>query len=206
MNVSPEQTALIRLSDYRAPAWRVETVELDFDLGIDATELSARLLLRCDPTQKLPLRLDGENLELLSIKLDGQPLPATAYRYANRVLEVDDVQDGSILETRVRLRPAVNTALEGLYLSGSREAGFLLTQCEAEGFRHITFFPDRPDVQSRYTVTLRADRERFPVLLAGGNPDGAGELDGGRHWARFVDPHPKPSYLFALVAGRLEKI
>jgi aminopeptidase N len=206
MNVSPEQTALIRLSDYRAPAWRVETVELDFDLGIDATELSARLLLRRDPTQKLPLRLDGENLELLSIKLDGQPLPASAYRYANRVLEVDDVQDGSILETRVRLRPAVNTALEGLYLSGSREAGFLLTQCEAEGFRHITFFPDRPDVQSRYTVNLRADRARFPVLLAGGNPDGAGELEGGRHWARFVDPHPKPSYLFALVAGRLEKI
>ncbi len=89
---------------------------------------------------------------------------------------------------------------------GSREAGFLLTQCEAEGFRHITFFPDRPDVLARYTVTLRADRERFPVLLAGGNPDGSGELADGRHWARFVDPHPKPSYLFALVAGRLESI
>ena len=206
MNASLEQTSLIRLSDYRAPAWRVETVELDFDLGIDTTELSARLLLRCDATQKSPLRLDGENLELLSIMLDDQPLPPTAYRYANRVLEIDNARDGSVLETRVRLRPAVNTALEGLYLSGSREAGFLLTQCEAEGFRHITFFPDRPDVQSRYTVTLRADRERFPVLLAGGNPDGAGELDGGRHWARFVDPHPKPSYLFALVAGRLEKI
>jgi aminopeptidase N len=206
MNVSPENAALIRLSDYRAPAWRVETLELDFDLGIDATELSARLLLRRDPTQQLPLRLDGGHLELLSIALDGQPLPTTAYRYANSVLEVDDVHDGSVLETRVRLRPAVNTALEGLYLSGSREAGFLLTQCEAEGFRHITFFPDRPDVQSRYTVTLRADRERFPVLLAGGNRDGAGELEGGRHWARFVDPHPKPSYLFALVAGRLEKI
>ena len=206
MNVPTEQAALIRLSDYRAPAWRVETVELDFDLGIDATELSARLLLRRDPTQQLPLRLDGEHLELLSITLDGQPLPATAYRFTNRVLEVDDVHDGSVLETRVRLRPAVNTALEGLYLSGSREAGFLLTQCEAEGFRHITFFPDRPDVQSRYIVTLRADRERFPVLLAGGNTDGAGELEGGRHWARFVDPHPKPSYLFALVAGRLEKI
>jgi len=206
MNELPEQAALIRLTDYRAPAWRVETVELDFDLGIDATELSARLLLRQDPTQPVPLRLDGENLELLSITLDGRPLPAAAYRYAGGVLEVDGVADGSVLETRVRLRPALNTALEGLYLSGSREAGFLLTQCEAEGFRHITFFPDRPDVQSRYTVTLRADRARFPVLLAGGNPDGAGELDGGRHWARFVDPYPKPSYLFALVAGRLEKI
>jgi len=207
MNALREQTpALIRLSDYRAPAWRVETVELDFDLGIDATELSARLLLRRDPAQALPLRLDGENLELLSIALDGQALAADAYRYADSVLEVDGARDGSVLETRVRLRPAANTALEGLYLSGSREAGFLLTQCEAEGFRHITFFPDRPDVQSRYSVTLRAERARFPVLLAGGNPDGSGELADGRHWARFVDPHPKPSYLFALVAGRLEVI
>ncbi|GGY30002.1 aminopeptidase N [Rhodanobacter panaciterrae] len=197
---------MIRLSDYRAPAWRVETVELDFDLGIDASEVSARLLLRRDPAQNAPLRLDGENLQLLSITLDSRQLPATAYRYLGNVLEVDGAHDGSVLETRVRLRPAANTALEGLYLSGSREAGFLLTQCEAEGFRHITFFTDRPDVQSRYTVTLRADRARFPVLLAGGNPDGAGELEGGRHWARFVDPHPKPSYLFALVAGRLEKI
>ncbi|WP_426701703.1 aminopeptidase N [Rhodanobacter sp. Col0626] len=204
--LSPQTPSLIRLSDYRTPAWRVETVELDFDLGIDASELSARLLLRRDPTQDAPLRLDGENLQLLSIKLDGEQLPATAYRYAGNVLEIDGARDGSVLETRVRLRPAANTALEGLYLSGSREAGFLLTQCEAEGFRHITYFPDRPDVLSSYTVTLRADRARFPVLLAGGNPDGAGELEGGRHWARFVDPHPKPSYLFALVAGRLEVI
>ncbi|OOG48594.1 aminopeptidase N [Rhodanobacter sp. C01] len=207
MNALSEQApTLIRLDDYRAPAWRVETVELDFDLGIDASEVVARLLLRRDPAQTAPLRLDGENLQLLSIALDDQPLPATAYRYIGNVLEVDGAHDGSVLETRVRLRPAANTTLEGLYLSGSREAGFLLTQCEAEGFRHITFFPDRPDVQSRYTVTLRADHTRFPVLLAGGNPDGSGKLEGGRHWARFVDPHPKPSYLFALVAGRLEKI
>ena len=116
------------------------------------------------------------------------------------------MRDGSVLETLVRVKPSGNTKLEGLYLSGTPEAGFLLTQCEAEGFRRITYFPDRPDVLARYTVTLRADRERFPVLLAGGNPDGAGELEDDRHWARFVDPHPKPSYLFALVAGRLEKI
>ncbi|MDE2307954.1 MAG: aminopeptidase N, partial [Xanthomonadaceae bacterium] len=205
MNALQEQApAPIRLSDYRAPAWRVATVELDFDLGIDSSEVVARLRLLGDAAQ--PLRLDGENLELLSIALDGTPLPATAWRYDNRVLEVDGAIDGSLLETRVRLRPSANTALEGLYLSGSHDAGFLLTQCEAEGFRHITFFPDRPDVQSRYNVTLRADRERFPVLLAGGNADGCGELADGRHWARFVDPFPKPSYLFALVAGRLEKI
>jgi len=196
----------IRLSDYRAPAWRVSTIELTFDLGIDSTEVTSRLHLQRDPEQQAPLRLDGEGLELLSIVLDGQPLAEGAWRYANQVLEVDGARDGSVLETRVRVLPAANTALEGLYLSGSREGGFLLTQCEAEGFRHITFFPDRPDVLTSYTVTLRADRERFPVLLAGGNPDGHGDLGDGRHWARFVDPHPKPSYLFALVAGRLQKI
>jgi aminopeptidase N len=199
-------TPLVRLSDYRAPAWRVERIELAFDLGIDATEVFARLHLRRDPVQDAPLRLDGEGLELLSIALDGEALDAGRYRQSADALEVDGARDGSVLETRVRLNPAANTALEGLYLSGSREAGFLLTQCEAEGFRHITFFPDRPDVLASYTVTLRADKTRFPVLLAGGNPDGAGELPDGRHWARFVDPHPKPSYLFAVVAGRLEKI
>lgn len=196
----------IRLRDYRRPPWSVDTVELDVDLGIDAAEVTARLVLRRDVEQSLPLRLDGEGLELLAISLDGHALDANRYRYENSVLEVDGAKDGSVLETRVRIKPAANTALEGLYLSGSRETGFLLTQCEAEGFRHITFFPDRPDVLARYTVTLRANRERFPVLLAGGNPDGAGELEQGRHWARFVDPHPKPSYLFALVAGRLKNI
>ncbi|WP_329742110.1 aminopeptidase N [Dyella sp. A6] len=207
MSARPENAPVpTRLDDYRAPAWRVDTVELTFDLGIDSTEVVARLHLQRDPAQDQPLRLDGEGLELLAIALDDHPLDAGAYRYAENVLEVDGARDGSVLETRVRLKPAENTALEGLYLSGSREAGFLLTQCEAEGFRHITFFPDRPDVLAKFTVTLRADRTRFPVLLAGGNPDGAGELDDGRHWARFVDPHPRPSYLFALVAGRLEKL
>jgi len=207
MSARPESTPVAtRLSDYRAPAWRVDAVELAFDLGIDTSEVAACLHLRRDPAQDAPLRLDGEGLELLAVTLDGRPLDSSAYRYADDVLEVDGARDGSVLETRVRLKPAENTALEGLYLSGSRESGFLLTQCEAEGFRHITFFPDRPDVLAKFTVTLRADRTRFPVLLAGGNPDGAGDLENGRHWARFVDPHPRPSYLFALVAGRLEKL
>ncbi|HEY9131698.1 MAG TPA: aminopeptidase N [Dyella sp.] len=207
MNARPDNAASsILLSQYRPPAWRVESVELEFDLGIDRTEVLSRLTLRRDPSQQAPLRLDGEELELLSIALDGKALATSAYRYADGVLEVEGVTDGSVLETRVALDPANNTALEGLYLSGTREAGFLLTQCEAEGFRHIAFFPDRPDVLASYTVTLRADRTRFPVLLAGGNPDGSGDTGDGRHWARFVDPHPKPSYLFALVAGQLEKI
>ncbi|RDS78989.1 aminopeptidase N [Dyella monticola] len=196
----------VRLGDYRRPAWSVDAIELDVDLGIDATEVSSRLVLRSDTGQSAPLRLNGEGLELLALALDGQALDAHAFRYEGGVLEVDGVRDGSVLETRVRVQPAANTALEGLYLSGSREHGFLLTQCEAEGFRRITFFPDRPDVLARFTVTLRADRQRFPVLLAGGNPTGVGELPDGRHWARFVDPHPKPCYLFALVAGRLENI
>ncbi|GLR00104.1 aminopeptidase N [Dyella mobilis] len=207
MTLANETTAdPIRLSDYRKPAWTVATVELDVDLGIDASEIAARLTLHRDPAQASPLRLNGEGLELLSISVDGQPLAPADYRYDGSTLEIGAARDGSVLETRVRVRPAANTALEGLYLSGPRETGFLLTQCEAEGFRHITFFPDRPDVLARFTVTLKADRERFPVLLAGGNPAGAGELPDGRHWARFVDPHPKPSYLFALVAGRLENI
>jgi aminopeptidase N len=197
---------VIHLREYRAPAWRVERVVLDFDLGIDASEVSSRLTLHRDEGSLEALRLDGEGLELLSISLDGRPLSPGEYSYAGGTLEVSGAADHCELETRVRLHPAENTALEGLYLSGSRDNGFLLTQCEAQGFRHITFLPDRPDVLASYTVTLRADHARFPVLLAGGNPDGSGDMGDGRHWARFVDPHPKPSYLFALVAGRLERI
>jgi aminopeptidase N len=152
------------------------------------------------------LHLDGENLQLLELRLDGRVLGAGEYRLDEHGLTIPGARDDSTLETRVRIEPANNTALSGLYLSGSRERGFLLTQCEAQGFRRITFYPDRPDVLAGYDVTLRADRARFPVLLAGGDESGSGDLENGRHWARFVDAHPKPSYLFALVAGHLEKI
>ena len=195
-----------RLDDYRVPDWRVDTVELAFDLEITQTEVHARLALEAAGDAPPPLRLDGEDLELLELRVDGRAPPAGSWRQDAQGLTLSALPRRCVVETRVRIRPEANTALEGLYLSGSRENGFLLTQCEAEGFRRITFFPDRPDVLARYTVELRADAGRFPVLLAGGNPAGSGALPGGRHFARFADPHPRPSYLFALVAGKLERI
>ncbi|HEU4663023.1 MAG TPA: aminopeptidase N [Dokdonella sp.] len=193
------------LRDYRAPGWRVDEVELDLDLDAAATIVCARLVLRQDDATA-PLELDAEALELLELRIDGRVLGAGEFTLGDGRLAVPGAHGPLVLESRVRIVPERNTALQGLYLSGTRERGFLLTQCEAEGFRRITPFPDRSDVLARYTVTLRAERARYPVLLANGNADGCGDLDGGRHWARFVDPHPKPSYLFALVAGRLESI
>ncbi|MGN6518133.1 MAG: aminopeptidase N [Dokdonella sp.] len=193
------------LRDYRAPAWRIDEVELDIDLDAAATIVHARLALRQEDAAA-PLELDAEALELLELRVDGRMLDAGEFTQGEGRLVVHGARGPLVLESRVRIAPERNTALQGLYLSGTREHGFLLTQCEAEGFRRITPFLDRSDVLARYTVTLRAERARYPVLLANGNADGAGELDGGRHWARFVDPHPKPSYLFALVAGRLESI
>ncbi len=195
------------LRDYRAPAWRITDVALEFDLDPTTTEVYARLVVEADPQQAgADLILDAEELELLDVRVDGRvPAPDT-WRSTATTLTISRLRTRVVVETRVRIAPERNTALQGLYFSGARDSGFLLTQCEAEGFRRITPFLDRPDVLARYTVTLRADKARFPLLLANGNADGAGDLDDGRHWARFVDPHPKPSYLFALVAGQLERI
>ncbi|MGH8215743.1 MAG: aminopeptidase N [Rhodanobacteraceae bacterium] len=199
-----EAAETIRLADYRPPAWRVTHVELVFDLGVSETIVRSKLALARDSDE--PLHLDGEDVELIEARLDGRKLGDEEYALDESGLTIPSARDGSTLELDVRIDPARNSQLSGLYLSGSRERGFLLTQCEAQGFRRITFFPDRPDVLARYDVTLRAPRDRFPVLLAGGEPMESGDLDGGLHYARFVDPHPKPSYLFALVAGHLEKI
>ncbi|HVH36508.1 MAG TPA: aminopeptidase N [Tahibacter sp.] len=196
----------VRLADYRAPAWRVVAATLEFDLDIQATQVRARLELRRTTDGAAPLRLDGIGLQLQTIRLDGRSLTPQEYAVDEESLQVFGVPASAVLETEVTLDPGANSALSGLYLSGSTEHGFLLTQCEAEGFRRITYYPDRPDVLAPFHVTLRADRARFPVLLANGNPAGAGELADGRHWAAWDDPHPKPSYLFALVAGRLEHI
>jgi aminopeptidase N len=205
MSESAKPPVLLR--DYRAPAWRVTDVELEFDLDPAATIVAGRLAVERDPAEPAaPLRLDAEQLELLDLRIDGRALAPEEYRFETDALTIAVAADRARIETRVRIAPDTNTALQGLYASGGGQSRFLLTQCEAEGFRRITPFPDRPDVLARYAVTLRADKARFPLLLANGNADGAGDLGDGRHWARFVDPHPKPSYLFAVVAGRLESI
>ena len=196
----------IRLGDYQAPTWRIAGVELVFDLDITSTEVYARLELESADATPAPLRLDGEGLELIELRLDGKRLGPADYHVDVHALQLSKLPARCVLESRVRIHPQANTTLEGLYLSGSAERGFLLTQCEAQGFRHITYFLDRPDVLTRYSVELRADAARFPVLLAGGNAAGSGALADGRHWARFDDPHPRPAYLFALVAGRLQCI
>jgi aminopeptidase N len=189
------------LSDYRAPAWRIVHVELRFELDADATEVISRLHLQPDPEQiGAPLVLDGAELDLLSIALDDAPLDATRYRIDADTLNVTGIDRGCVLETRARIAPSRNTQLQGLYRSGET----LLTQCEAEGFRRITWFVDRPDVMPTWRIALRADRERYPVLLANGNPMELSDLGNGRHEAIWDNPHPTPCYLFALVAGQLD--
>ncbi|MEO8011663.1 MAG: aminopeptidase N, partial [Dokdonella sp.] len=197
----------VYLIDYQASAWCVDHVELEFDLDVESTIVVTRLhVRRAEAVAAQPLRLDGESIELLEVRIDGRRLGFAEYQRDRCSLTLPGIENAALVELRSRIRPRANTLLQGLYLSGGNDDGFLLTQCEAEGFRRISWHIDRPDVLSTYSVLLRADRERFPVLLAGGNGDGAGLLDDGRHWARFVDPQPKPSYLFALVAGRLQSI
>ncbi len=187
-----------RLADYRPPAWRISEVELNFDLDPVETLVHARLSLHPDPAQTATdLRLDGCDLQLLSIAVDGEALADSRYRIDAEGLTVFGLSSACVLQTSVRICPQANTRLEGVYASGP----MLLTQCEAQGFRRITYFIDRPDVLARYSVELRAEQRRYPVLLSNGNPAAVGELADGRHFARWVDPHPKPSYLFALVAG-----
>jgi aminopeptidase N len=196
----------IHLKDYRPPEFLIEHVNLRFDLDPEATRVQAAIAFRRNPAAVRgdgDLRLDGEQLELEAIAVDGRPLDAGEYRMSGDALTLLRVPDRFELTTRVCIHPSLNTALEGLYQSGQ----MLCTQCEAEGFRRITYFLDRPDVMARYSTTLVADRARYPVLLSNGNPVESRPLDGnehdGRHLVRWEDPFPKPSYLFALVAGDL---
>ncbi|MGF7177848.1 aminopeptidase N [Azospirillum doebereinerae] len=193
----------IRLQDYRPTAHLIDTVDLHVDLGEDFTTVRAVLAIRRNPARPdaaaTPLTLDGQRLELVSVTLDGQTLGAEAYTLTPDHLTLAEVPDRFTLETVVRIKPQENTALEGLYKS----SGNFCTQCEAEGFRKITYFLDRPDVMARYSTTITGDKARYPVLLSNGNLADSGDIGDGRHWARWEDPFPKPCYLFALVAGNL---
>ena len=188
----------IRREDYRPPDWLVPEIALEVALDPAATHVLARLTVRRNGEHRHPLRLNGEGLTPLAVRIDGEELH-DSWRLDGTDLLIDLEADDHLIETEVRIAPATNSTLMGLYESG----GLLCTQCEAEGFRRITFFPDRPDVLSRYTVRLEADAARFPVLLANGDRVDAGELPGGRHYALWRDPFPKPCYLFAMVAGDL---
>ncbi len=190
---------IVRRQDYRPPDWLVPNIDLDFSLDPVRTIVRARLSVTRSGGHDRPLRLDGDELTLIEVKIDGRPLRPGEWIIDQGALVLQLPGTAHQVETLVELAPEHNSKLMGLYASG----GLLCTQCEAEGFRRITFFPDRPDILSRYSVRLEADKARYPILLSNGDPVGRGELPEGRHWAEWSDPFPKPCYLFALVAGDL---
>jgi aminopeptidase N len=195
-NAPAAPPSAIRREDYRPPDWLVPSIELEFDLGAERTRVRSRLSVERNGVHDRPIRLDAQGLQLIELCVDGRP---AEHSLEGETLTVAAPGGTAIVETLVELAPRSNTQLMGLYESG----GILCTQCEAEGFRRITPFPDRPDVLSRYRVRMIADGAAYPVLLSNGNQIGAGELEDGRHWAEWDDPFPKPCYLFALVAGDL---
>jgi aminopeptidase N len=188
------------LADYAVPPFLVDYVNLNFDLSASHAMVKTFMALRRNPAsqnQNAPLFLHGVDLALQTLKMDGEALPQHAFRVDTKGLSILHTPDAFLLEVTVRIHPQENTALEGLYRSG----GMFCTQCEAEGFRRITFFPDRPDVMTMFTTTIVADKKLYPVLLSNGNLVKSEDLDDGLHQAVWHDPFPKPSYLFALVAG-----
>ncbi len=188
---SPEHVAVHR-ADYRPPDWLVPEVALDIALDAGRTIVRERLTVERNGTHDRPLQLAGDELELVSVS-------GGDWRMEGGDLVIVIAGDAAVIETEVAIAPSANSRLMGLYASG----GILCTQCESEGFRRITFHPDRPDVLSRYKVRMTADKARYPVLLANGNRVAAGHNADGTHWAEWEDPFPKPSYLFAMVAGDL---
>jgi aminopeptidase N len=191
----------IRLKDYRPPDWLVETVTLDVSLHPSGTKVRATLNLKPNPSNPAaPLVLDGDGLSFVSLKVDGTNPGPDSYLVSPDQLTIPQPPNGPFtLEIETLVDPSANTQLSGLY----RSSGTYCTQCEAEGFRRITYFPDRPDVMAVYTTRIEANRSEAPVLLSNGNLVESGDLPGGRHFAVWHDPHPKPSYLFALVGGDL---
>src|SRR3569833_1058127 len=193
MRTETEHT--IYLKDYAPTPYRVDKVELDVKIAPDVSRVRALLTLspRPETAPGTPLVLDGDELKLNSIAIDGSPLALTAYETTPTTLTISEPPHRQfVLETEVTLEPEKNVRLMGFYRSG----GTWCTQCEPEGFRRITYYLDRPDVLAPFRVTMTADKAVAPVLLANGNPVESGELEGGRHYAVWDDPFPKPSYLF----------
>jgi aminopeptidase N len=203
MNYSNPQP--VHLQDYLVPDYLIEKVDLEVDLNEGFTIVKSHLTVIANPDQVksfTDLTLVGDALELVSIAINGKLLTADQYRKTDSSLTLLAVPSRFELDIETRILPEQNTALSGLYKS----SGNYCTQCEAEGFRRITYFLDRPDVMARYTTTIIADQSRYPILLSNGNLVDKGQLQNGRHWVRWEDPFKKPSYLFALVAGDLEFI
>ena len=197
------QPNIIYRKDYTQPDYWLKQVDLDFDIDLEKTCVHSRLQFEKNSSVTgHTLELDGKQLETVAIRVDGRQLTADEYTVVGERMSIPGLPESFLLEVEVIINPAANTALEGLYQSGQ----FLLTQCEAEGFRKITWYPDRPDVMAPFNVTITADKARFPVLLSNGNPQASADLADGRHRVTWQDPHPKPAYLFALVAGELEFI
>ncbi|MDP9527561.1 aminopeptidase N [Pseudomonas protegens] len=197
-----EQPKMIYLKDYQAPEYLIDETHLTFELFEDHSLVHAQLVMRRNPARGAglpPLVLDGQQLELLSVSLSDQLLSASDYQLDDSHLTLHPTSASFTVDTSVKIHPESNTALEGLYKS----SGMFCTQCEAEGFRKITYYLDRPDVMSKFTTTVVAEQHSYPVLLSNGNPIASGPGEDGRHWATWEDPFMKPAYLFALVAGDL---
>jgi aminopeptidase N len=198
-----EQALPVRLEDYRPPDWLVETVDLDVSLDASATRVRAKLKLQPNPkaTAPAPVVLDGDGLKLVGLKLDGNALPADSFVATADSLTIPQPPHGPfVLEIETLADPSANTQLMGLY----RSSGTYCTQCEAEGFRRITYFPDRPDVMAVYTTRIEANKQEAPILLGNGNLIASGDVGAtGRHFSVWHDPFPKPAYLFAMVGGKL---
>ena len=196
-----EASDIVYRKNYTAYPWDVKRFDLHFNIGAEMTTVLAEMEFQLKESGGSPedIVLNGSDLQLVSLVLNDRTLDENDYSIEGEKLIITGAPPRSVLKTEVLIHPAANTALEGLYLSGE----FLLTQCEAQGFRKITWFPDRPDVMTTYRVTLEADKSEFPVLLSNGNETNRGDLPAGRHWVSWEDPFPKPAYLFALVAGDL---
>jgi len=200
-----EKHKTIHLKDYRPPDYLIETVNLEFDLDEKRTTVKSLFTVVCnhDKCEGIhPFVLNGKDLVLKSLKLDGRPLAEHEFKIDDHSLTLLPVPNRFVLEIETEINPSANSELSGLYLSG----GNFCTQCEAEGFRKITYYPDRPDVMARFFTTLVGDQAKYPVLLSNGNLIGSGQLKDGKHFAKWHDPFPKPAYLFALVAGDLARI